>query len=113
MRLGYELGYVSNLIKPSDLRRPDHSPSQPLSDLERLYIRTFGIPDTVKQQQARMPVPKLAKNGFYSIFGIWGQLLAAYFFLFSSHKPSFSKWQKNPRTELKPFLTILGTTMRA
>jgi NADPH:quinone reductase-like Zn-dependent oxidoreductase len=46
-----------------------------------------------------MPVPKLAKNGFYSIFGIWGQLLAAYFFLFSSRKPSFSKWQKNPRTE--------------
>ena len=70
MRLGYELGYISNPTKPSDLRRPDHSPSKPLSDLERLYIRTFGIPDTVKQQQARAVFPIISKLSFSSVLDI-------------------------------------------
>jgi 2-polyprenyl-3-methyl-5-hydroxy-6-metoxy-1,4-benzoquinol methylase len=53
MRLGYELGYVKNITKPSDLRNPDNCPTKILTDEERLYIRIFGLPDTVKQQQAR------------------------------------------------------------
>lgn len=53
MRLGYELGYAENLVRPTDFRNPDHCPSKPMTPLQRLYIRMFGIPDTIKQQQAR------------------------------------------------------------
>ena len=57
-----------------------------------------------------MFVPKLAKNGFYSSFWGLGTLLnLAQVHLFSI-ATSLSGIQE---TELKPFLTIFGTGMRA
>jgi len=55
----------------------------------------------------------MVKNGFYSLLGILGQLLASYLFLISLQEPPISSRQKNPRAELKLFLTIFGTGMRA
>jgi len=70
MRIGYELGYAENLTKPTDLRNPDHCPSKPMTQLERLYVSTFGIPDTVKQQQAREVFSILDKLSFSSVLDI-------------------------------------------
>jgi 2-polyprenyl-3-methyl-5-hydroxy-6-metoxy-1,4-benzoquinol methylase len=70
MRLGYELGYAENLIKPSDLRNPDHCPSKTMTDKERLYIRIFGLPDTIKQQQARAVFSILNNLSFSSVLDI-------------------------------------------
>jgi hypothetical protein len=57
-----------------------------------------------------MPVSKLEKIVF--ICGIKRQLLASYLVLISLEKPSFPNLQKDPRTKLKPLLT-LGTIIRA
>jgi len=39
-----------------------------MNDEERIYITTLG-----DAFLARMPVPKMVKNGFDSSFVIWGQ----------------------------------------
>jgi len=52
-RLGYELGFNSNLVRPSNLRYPESDKSIKTNYLERLYIRIFGLPDIIKQQQSR------------------------------------------------------------
>ena len=52
-RLGYELAYSDRLTKPSNLSDPDGSSRVKLTGLERFYIRVFGLPDTIGQQQAR------------------------------------------------------------
>lgn len=70
MRLGYELGYVENLAKPSDLRNPDYCPSKPMTQKERLYVRIFGLPDTIKQQQAREVFSIINKLPFSSVLDI-------------------------------------------
>jgi len=70
MRLGYELGYAENLTRPTDLRNPDESQSKPMTKIERLYIRMFGVPDTVKQQQAREVFSILDKLSFSSVLDI-------------------------------------------
>jgi cyclopropane fatty-acyl-phospholipid synthase-like methyltransferase len=70
MRLGYELGYLDYVTKPSDLRNPDHCPTKAMSDMERLYIRMFGIPDTIKQQQAREVFSIIEKLSFSSVLDI-------------------------------------------
>lgn len=70
MRLGYELGYAENLTRPTDLRNPDKSQSKPMKKIERLYIRVFGLPDTVKQQQAREVFSILDKLSFSSVLDI-------------------------------------------
>jgi 2-polyprenyl-3-methyl-5-hydroxy-6-metoxy-1,4-benzoquinol methylase len=69
-RLGYELGYAENLTQPTDLRKPDHCPRKPMTYLQRLYVRTFGLPDTVKQQQAREVFSILDKSLFSSVLDI-------------------------------------------
>ena len=62
MRLGWELSYSEKLTKPKDLRNPDAPQNRkPLTGLEKLYIRVFGMPDTVKQQQARVVFRILAQ----------------------------------------------------
>jgi hypothetical protein len=43
---------------------------------------------------ARMPVPKLVLNGFYSSFVIWGQFWTSHLFLNSLWQPAFSNPQK-------------------
>lgn len=70
VRLGYELGYVETLTKPSDLRNPQFSASEPMTALQRFYLRIFGIPDTVKQQQARDVFSTLKKTSFLSVLDI-------------------------------------------
>jgi hypothetical protein len=62
---------------------------------------------------ARMLVPKLVQNGFYFFFGIRARFWASYLFLiFRSIRPSRTG-RSAQKEELKPFLTILGTSMRA
>ena len=70
VRIGYELGYAENLNRPTDLRSPDHSTSKPMTLLKRLYIRAFGIPDTIKQQQAREVLGIVNKLSFSSVLDI-------------------------------------------
>ncbi|MEM2143738.1 MAG: methyltransferase domain-containing protein [Candidatus Jordarchaeaceae archaeon] len=70
MRLGYELGYLDRVTKPSDLRNPDHCPPEIMSDIERFYIRALGIPDTIKQQQARKVFSIIEKLSFSSVLDI-------------------------------------------
>jgi 2-polyprenyl-3-methyl-5-hydroxy-6-metoxy-1,4-benzoquinol methylase len=70
VRLGYELGYIDTLTKPSDLRNPQFSASEPMTGLQRFYLRLFGIPDTVKQQQARNVFSILKKTSFLSVLDI-------------------------------------------
>jgi 2-polyprenyl-3-methyl-5-hydroxy-6-metoxy-1,4-benzoquinol methylase len=70
MRLGYELGYVKNITKPSDLKNPDNCPLKLLTDKERLYLRIFGLPDTVKQQQAREVFSILGRMSISSVLDV-------------------------------------------
>lgn len=70
MRLGYELGYLDNVTKPSDLRNPDNCQLIPMDGKERFYIRIFGLPDSIKQQQARKVFSILKKLSFSSVLDI-------------------------------------------
>jgi len=70
IRLGYELGYAENLTRPTDLKNPDNCPRKPMTRLERLYVRTFGLPDTIRQQQARAVFSILDKLMFSSVLDI-------------------------------------------
>jgi len=70
MRLGYELGYAENLTRPTDLKNPDNCPRKPMTRLERLYVRTFGLPDTIRQQQACAVFSILDKSSFSSVLDI-------------------------------------------
>lgn len=69
-RLGNELGYVKNLTKPSDLRNPQFSSPEPMTKLQKFYLRVFGIPDSVKQQQARNIFSILEHIPFSSVLDI-------------------------------------------
>lgn len=70
IRLGYELGYAENLTKPTDLKNPDNCPRKLMTPLEKLYVRTFGLPDTIRQQQARAVFSILDKLMFSSVLDI-------------------------------------------
>lgn len=70
LRLGYELGYAENLTRPTDLRNPDRCPKKPMTRLEKLYVRAFGLPDTVKQQQAREVFSILDSLSFTSVLDV-------------------------------------------
>ena len=70
LRIGYELGYTVNLVKPTNLKSPDKCPYVSMSRLERLYIRIFGIPDNVKQQQARVVFSFLSRVKFSSVLDV-------------------------------------------
>ena len=69
-RLGSEIGFNKNLTKPSDLRDPEKSKREAMTNLERLYIRIFGYPDTIKQQQARVFFSILKKINFKNVLDI-------------------------------------------
>ena len=66
MRIGYELSYANNITRPTNLRT-DTSPSIPMSAMEKIYLRIFGMPDTIKQQQAREILSIIKKISFKSI----------------------------------------------
>lgn len=70
LRLGCELGHIENLIRPVDLRRPDEGSYKIASPLERFYIRIFGLPDTIKQQQGRVIFRLLEKFSFFSVLDV-------------------------------------------
>jgi len=70
MRLGCELGYVGDLTKPTDLRKPDACPSEPMTPKERFYIRLFGYPNIIIQQQAREVFSILKRLTFSSVVDI-------------------------------------------
>ena len=58
-----------------------------------MTTKVYESPDL--HSLARMPVPILVKNGFYSFFfGIWGQFPASQFFLTCLQCPPFLNLQK-------------------
>jgi 2-polyprenyl-3-methyl-5-hydroxy-6-metoxy-1,4-benzoquinol methylase len=70
LNLGSEIGYVEKVLIPSDLRDPEGSRLRLMTPLEKLYIRFLGIPDTIKQQQAREIFSILANLKFSSVLDI-------------------------------------------
>jgi len=70
LQLGREIGYIEKVFIPSDLRDPEGSPLRLMTQLEKLYIRFLGVPDTIKQQQAREISSILANLEFSSILDI-------------------------------------------
>ena len=69
-RLGYELAYSDKLTKPRNLSDPDGSDRTKLTGLERSYIRIFGRPDTIEQQQARSVLNVLQGRSFSSLLDV-------------------------------------------
>jgi 2-polyprenyl-3-methyl-5-hydroxy-6-metoxy-1,4-benzoquinol methylase len=69
-RLGYELSYSDKLTKPRNLSDPDGSDRVKLTGLERFYIRVFGLPDTIEQQQARSVLNVLEGRSFSSLLDV-------------------------------------------
>jgi len=69
-RLGYELSYSDELTKPRNLSDPDGSDRVKLTGLERFYIRVFGLPDTIEQQQARSVLNVLEGRSFSSLLDV-------------------------------------------
>jgi len=69
-RLGYELAYSDKLTKPRNLSDPDGSDRAKLTGLERSYIRVFGLPDTIEQQQARSVLTVLEERSFSSLLDV-------------------------------------------
>jgi hypothetical protein len=59
-----------------------------------------------------MFVPKLVQNGYF-LLGICEQFWASHLLLFSSQYLPFLNLQECVKADLKPFLTNLGTRMRA
>ena len=69
-RLGYELAYSGKLTKPRNLSDPDGSSRATLTGLERFYIRVFGLPDTIEQEQARSVLNVLEGRSFSSLLDV-------------------------------------------
>jgi 2-polyprenyl-3-methyl-5-hydroxy-6-metoxy-1,4-benzoquinol methylase len=66
-RLGYELAYSEKLTRPSNFSDPEGSSRVKITHLERFYIRLFGLPDTIEQQQARSILQFLRGRSFSSL----------------------------------------------
>jgi 2-polyprenyl-3-methyl-5-hydroxy-6-metoxy-1,4-benzoquinol methylase len=65
--LGYELAYSGKLTRPTNLSDPDGSSRLKMTGLERFYIRVFGLPDTIVQQQARSVLKVLQGQSFSNL----------------------------------------------